>query len=207
MERDRWLSWARELQAIGQIGVTYARDPFDRQRFERLGVIATEIAESVSDTNPTLLRAVLENQTGYATPKVDVRAACFRNEEVLLVQERSDGSWTLPGGWADVNESATECVKREVLEESGFLVRIQKLAAVLDRDKHRHEPPFLFHVYKMFFVCEVVGGASKPSMETTAAEFFPVAKLPPLSISRVLPEQVRRMYEHWRNPLLPTDYD
>jgi len=124
-----------------------------------------------------------------------------------LVREASDGLWTLPGGWADVNDSPAEAVERETFEESGFRVKARKLAAVYDRAKHPHEPPFPFHIYKLFFLCDILDGAPSPSGETSAVDFFHPDALPPLSRTRLLPEQVQRLYEHWRNPALPTDFD
>jgi len=124
-----------------------------------------------------------------------------------MVKEMSDGLWTLPGGWADVNEAPSVGVVREVREESGFEVRAVKLAAVYDRACHPHHPPFAFHVYKMFFLCEITGGAPRPSTETTEVGFFTPDALPELSSSRVLPFQIHRMFEHHQAPDLPTDFD
>ena len=201
------LALARELQALAQTGLAYATDPYDRERYERLREIAAGVAAANGPGDPAAVRAAFEIQAGYATPKVDVRAACFRGGEVLLVREASDGLWALPGGWADVTQSASECVVREVAEESGFDVRVTKLAAVLDRDKHAHEPRLLFRVYKMFFICEVAGGAARASLETTDVGFFPLDGLPPLSTGRVLPDQIHALHRHWMDPSLPTDYD
>jgi ADP-ribose pyrophosphatase YjhB (NUDIX family) len=206
IDQDQWLMWARELQAIAQTGLTYTHDAYDRQRYERLREITAEIVAANTDRSAAELHRILEIQDGYATPKVDVRAACFRNGEVLLVQESSDGLWSLPGGWADVNVSPTEAVIREVWEESGFRVSVRKLAAVLDRNKHPH-PPILFHAYKMFFVCDVIDGTPTPSIETLDAAFFPLDQLPPLSVGRTLPGQILRMHEHLVDPTLPVDCD
>ena len=201
------LALARELQALAQTGLAYATDPYDRERYERLREIAVDLAASNGPCDPAAVRAAFEIQAGYATPKVDVRAACFRGDTVLLVQEASDGLRTLPGGWADVTQSAAECVVRETREESGFDVRATKLAAVFDRDKHPHEPRQLFRIYKMFFICEVIGGEARPSLETTDVGFFPLDDLPPLPAERILPDQIHAMHRHWKDPSLPTDYD
>ena len=138
---------------------------------------------------------------------MDVRAALFRGNDLLLVQERSDGGWTLPGGWADPNESPSECVIKEVKEESGYQVRPVKLAAVFDRSKHPHEPPFASHLYKMFFLCEIVGGAPAATLETYGCEFFSENALPPLSLTRITHGQIARIFEHHRHPELPADFD
>jgi ADP-ribose pyrophosphatase YjhB (NUDIX family) len=148
-------------------------------------------------------------QTGYATPKVDVRGAVFRDGQILLVRETADGNrWTLPGGWADVNESPAEAVVKEVREEAGLEVRASKLSAVWDRSRHAHKPIYPFHIWKLFFLCEVIGGELQNGPETSEVAFFAEHDLPiDLSTSRVLPLQLKRMFEHMRQPNLPTDFD
>lgn len=198
---------ARKLQALAQTGLTYATGNYDRERYQTVSDIAAELMALQNPTSVATFRQLFAQQDGYATPKVDVRAAVFRDDQVLLVREASDGLWTLPGGWADVNDSPAEAVERETFEESGFRVKARKLAAVYDRAKHPHEPPFPFHIYKLFFLCDILGGAPSPSGETSAVDFFHPDALPPLSRTRLLPEQVRRLFEHWRNPALRTDFD
>ena len=131
----------------------------------------------------------------------------FHNDALLLVRERSDSRWTLPGGWADVGEAPSECVVREVFEESGFQVRVKKLLAVYDRSKHPHEPPFPFHVYKLFFECEISGGEATRSNETDEVGFFTRDVIPPLSLTRVTPEQIDRVFAHHQHPEWSTDFD
>jgi ADP-ribose pyrophosphatase YjhB (NUDIX family) len=145
-------------------------------------------------------------EDGYATPKIDIRAAVFDADRILLVKERSDGLWTLPGGWADVGDSPSLAAVREVKEESGFDVVVKKLAAVYDRDKHSH-PPIQHHVFKIFFLCELRGGRAAESVETSAVDFFAQGNLPPLSLTRVIESQINHMFEHHRNPALPTSFD
>ena len=198
---------ARQLQALAQTGLTYATSNYDRERYQTASAIAAELMALQNPTSVATFRQLFALQDGYATPKVDVRAAVFRDDQVLLVREASDGLWTLPGGWADVNDSPAEAVERETFEESGFRVKARKFAAVYDRAKHPHEPPFPFHIYKLFFLCDILGGSPSPSGETSAVDFFHPDALPPLSRTRLLPEQVQRLYEHWRNPALPTDFD
>jgi ADP-ribose pyrophosphatase YjhB (NUDIX family) len=125
----------------------------------------------------------------------------------MLVKEAADQRWTLPGGWADPSESPREAVEREVYEESGFRTRAVKLLAIYDRSKHPHEPPFAFHVYKLFVLCQIVGGEAARSVETEAVGFFEEDSVPELSISRVTDGQIRRLFEHARNVQLPTDFD
>jgi ADP-ribose pyrophosphatase YjhB (NUDIX family) len=201
-----WLGIGRELRAIAQIGLAFSRDPFDRQRFERIRELAAAVIAQGSGQSDRALLEHFRLASGYATPKVDVRAAIFSNAGVLLVREISDGSWTLPGGWADVNQTAAECVVREVAEESGYQARAVKLAAVYDYRK-RNRPHHLDSIYKMFFICELTGGSARASIETSESAFFPRDALPPLSIGRANAAQIERMFQHADDPTLPTDFD
>ena len=204
----KWLTWARQLAALAQNGLTYSESQYEIERYERIRQIAAEMMAAGSDRDPGSFLELFSRERGYATPKVDVRGAVFRDDRILLVREKLDGGWTLPGGWADPCQSPAEAVAREVFEESGFEVRVAKLAAVYDRSKHPHKPPMPFHLYKLFFLCEITGGSAAESHETTGVEFFAEDRIPePLSISRTLPFQIARMFEHHRDPALPTDFD
>jgi ADP-ribose pyrophosphatase YjhB (NUDIX family) len=207
MIEPQWIRWARELQAISQTGNHFATSDYDRERYQRISEIAVEIFAEQGDIEGSKIRTIFEAQSGYATPKVDVRAAVFRDGKILLVQERSDGLWTLPGGWADVNDSPSEAVAKEVLQESGFQVKVERLLAVFDRAKHPHDPPFPFHIYKMFFLCKIEGGEATPSPETSSVDFFGVEPLPPLSASRITEDQIRFCFRAGRNPTVPTAFD
>lgn len=202
-----WLSWARKLQALAQNGLHFSRDPFDRERYEQVLEVALGMLARGSDLDAAAVRHLFAHDTGYATPKVDVRGALFQEGRILLVRERSDGLWTLPGGWADVNDAPSEAVEREVLEESGFRAKTSKLLAVYDRRLHGHEPPSPRHVYKLFFRCELVGGEASTSHETDGVAFFAEDALPSLSLFRVTPSQLARLFAHERDPALPTDFD
>jgi ADP-ribose pyrophosphatase YjhB (NUDIX family) len=202
-----WLRWAREVQAIAQTGLHFAASNYDRERYEQLRELAIQAFAEHSNRSEPEVRAIFEQQQGYATPKVDVRGVVFRDDKILLVRERSDGRWTLPGGWADVNDSPSEAVEREILEESGFKAKSRRLLALYDRAKHPHLPPFAFHVYKIFIECELMGGSPLTSYETTAVDFFAEDALPPLSGSRVLPEQIKRCFEMRRDPYAPAYFD
>ena len=203
-----WLLWARELQATAQTGLSFTDNPYDRERYEAMRALAAKMMAEVTGSEEAVVEKIVADQRGYATPKVDVRAAIFRGREVLLVSELIDGGrWTLPGGWADVNETASENAAREAREEAGLIVKVTKLAAVWDRDKSGHPRPYSFHIYKMFFLCEAVGECAKKDGETGEARWFPIDALPELSESRTLPWQIRRLYEHFENPSLPTDFD
>ena len=207
MTEPVWLKWAKELQAIAQIGLEFAESGFDVERYQRVRAIAAQIMAAGSDVELNKIQALFDGETGYATPKVDVRGAAFRDGRVLMVREASDGCWTLPGGWADVNESPRVAIAKEVREESGFEVEVVKLAAVYDRSLHPHEPPMPFHTYKLFFLCEITGGAPAGSLETTEVDFFDADALPALSEGRVLPFQIARMFAHRSQPDLPTEFD
>ena len=201
-----WLTIGRELRAIAQIGLAFSRDPYDRQRFVRTQELAAALIADGAGLAPEPLLEAFARDLGYATPKLDVRAAVFREGRVLLVREISDGRWTLPGGWADVNESPGESAVREVREESGFEVRAVKLAAAYDYRK-RNRPHHLDSIVKLFFICELEGGAARASIETSEAAFFARDALPPLSIGRSTAAQIERMFEHALQPHLPTDFD
>ena len=210
MEQN-WLQWAKKLQEIAQNGVTYNRDPyrdspFDVERFEQMRAIASEIMAHHSDADETYVANLFAQEIGHATPKMDVRAAVFREDKILLVKERSDGKWTLPGGWSDVNESAAEGAERETQEESGYRVKAIKLLALLDKSKHPH-PPQPHHTYKAFYLCELLGGEPTSNVEVDESGFFAEESLPPLSTDRVLESQIGLCFKHHRNPTLPTDFD
>ncbi len=202
-----WLERARELCAIAQSGLTYATDQFDVQRYEAVRRIAAEMMAVGSGDERALIEGLFASETGHATPKVDVRGAVFRGDSILLVRERSDGLWALPGGWADVNETPREAVEREVLEESGYRARAVALVAAYDRSRQGH-PPAPFSAYKLFFLCEDSDGPERdPDGEIEEVGFFPESALPDLSLTRVLPSQVYRLFQHHRDPSLPADFD
>ena len=201
-----WLRWAQRLQAIAQSGLTYAQDPYDRERYEEIRSLAAEMGGALSGEQTLALETLFSAECGYATPKVDVRAAVFSQNKLLLVQEREDGGWTPPGGWADVGGSPRESVQREVQQEAGLEVEARRLLAVYDRNKYPH-PPVAFHVYRLFFLCEITGGQCRPGVETSDAGFFAADEIPPLSRMRILPEQVAQMFEYAAHPEWPTYFD
>ncbi|HTB66814.1 MAG TPA: NUDIX hydrolase [Steroidobacteraceae bacterium] len=207
MSEPRWLTVSRELQAIAQTGLSFTKDAFDRQRFERVRELAATVMAEGAEESPELVTDLFRQEVGYPTPKVDVRGAAFVEGKILMVRERSDGRWTLPGGWADVNRSASECVIREIAEESGFESRVLKLAAVWDYSRQGHYPRHPASIYKMFFVCEITGGEPRPSIETTEIAFFGPTELPELSGGRVTAAQIAAMFEHAAHPLLPAAFD
>lgn len=202
-----WLEWARRLRALSQTGLTYAADPFDAERYRELQALAAEMAATGAELEAAGVRKLFELETGHATPKVDVRACLFRGDSVLLVRERSDGGWTLPGGWAEPGDTPSGAVEREVREEAGHEVRAARLLALLDRDKQGH-PPAPFYAYKLFFECDLVREGTLPdNLETDGVAFFPLGALPPLSVARVTPAELSRLWELHRHPEWPADFD
>lgn len=208
MEKDPWLRWARELQALSQTGLTFAADEYNRERYERIGGIAREMLAARSTTPPGELHSWQEAEFGYATPKVDVRGVVFRDGKVLLVREIMDeGRWTLPGGWADVNDTPSHAVLREIHEESGYEARVLRVLAILDREKQGHTPPFPFHIYKLFFQCEITGGRPTPNHEADEIAFFGPDELPELSVSRVTKAQLKYFFRIAEDRATPVWYD
>ncbi len=204
----KWLDWAQRLQAIAQNGFTYCENPYDLERYGQVRQIAAEVMATYADVEPSFVSNLFEQEEGYATPKVDVRAAVFQEDKILLVKEREDGCWTLPGGWVDVGESPSEAIVREVYEESGYLTKATKLLALYDRNHPRHNhPPLRHHVYKLFFLCELVGGAPAENLETSEVDFFAQQQIPELSLTRVVPSQIERLFEHYYHPNWQTDFD
>lgn len=206
MSEPSWLVIGRELRAIAQIGLTFSKEPFDRRRYHRIQELAASLMAQGADADQAKVLELFRQDTGYATPKVDVRGAVFREGRVLLVREISDGGWTLPGGWADVNQSPAECVEREISEESGFSARAIKLAAIHDYHR-RHSPHHADSIYKLFFICDLTGGSARPSEETSEVAFFPRHELPQLSPGRTTPEQIELMFMHAEHPERPADFD
>jgi ADP-ribose pyrophosphatase YjhB (NUDIX family) len=202
----KWLEWAKRLQAAGQNGLAYSTDPFNVERYRMVSDIAAEIMATYGQVDVSYVQGLFAREVGHATPKIDVRGVVFQDDAVLLVRERMDGRWSLPGGWADVYDSPSEAAIREVYEESGYRTRAVKLLALYDRSRHGH-PPMPYHVYKIFFHCELVGGEPATSVETDGVDFFHMDDLPELSIGRVTPAQIARFFAHRDHPEWATDFD
>ena len=206
MNNHKWLDWAREIQALAQIGNTYAVNEWQTERYNRLMEIAAEI---VSDHTELPIRPVLENfhvQPGYATPKIDVRGAVFRDESLLMVKEKVDGEWTMPGGWVDVGDYPAAAAEREVWEESGFQVKARNLIGVYDAN--RVEPMEFYHAFKLVFLCEIVGGEARISNETTDVTFFNQSEIPEkFSGARTQPHHIRDAFAALVDPTISTVFD
>jgi ADP-ribose pyrophosphatase YjhB (NUDIX family) len=201
-----WLSWAREIQALAQTGNHYAVNEYQHERYQRLAKIAAEIISQSAGLDYPPLADAFHAQVGYATPRVDVRAAIFQGERLLLVQERSDGGWTLPGGWADVGDVPSQAAEREAWEEAGVRVKARRVIGVYDAN--RTGPLEIFHAYKIVFLCDYITGEPRPSLETAAADFFSPAEIPSaLSGERTLPRHIHDAYAALADPDLPTVFD
>ncbi len=204
-----WLVWAREIQATGQTGLAFTKDPYDRERYHSLVRLAARVMAAHTSADLTRIEALFDAETGYATPKVGVRGAVFDADgRILMVREAIDGDrWTLPGGWADINQTPAQSVAREVFEESGYVARAVKLAAVWDRAR-QHQPAMAFSLVRMFYICALEGGAPATSLETSGVGWFHEHEVPSdLSVRRVTSGQIARMFAHWRAPGLPTEFD
>jgi ADP-ribose pyrophosphatase YjhB (NUDIX family) len=203
-----WIQWARALQAISQTGLHFSEGLYDKERYQQIAKIAAEILAHHTNLSEERILELNASEFGYATPKIDVRGVVFKDSKILLVREVADHDrWTIPGGWADVNDTPSQAVVREIFEESGFETQVVKLLAVYDREKQGHIPPFPFHVYKLFFLCEITGGFAHAQGETSGVAFFGESEIPELSKARVKEDQIRRFFHHSRNPDLPTDFD
>ncbi len=198
---EKWLQWAVELQGIAQAGLTYGNDRFDLERYARVREISAEMIACKSDIPIGKVQGLFCNETGYQTPKLDTRAAVFKDDRILLVRE-NDGKWSLPGGWVDVHVSVKENTVKEVCEEAGLDVTADMIIAVQDRAKH-NQPAYAYGICKIFVLCSVIGGHFKENMETTESAYFALEALPELATEKNNVEQIAMCFEayradHWR---------
>ncbi len=205
-QTSQWLLWAREIQALSQTGTFYAESEFSSQRYGRLSEIAAEIIAAHTELSAPELVADFDATIGYATPRVDVRAAVFRDGQLLMVHERSDGTWSMPGGWADVGDVPSEGAEREVWEETGFKVKTQRVVGVYDAN--RVEPYSLYHAYKLVFLCDILEGEARTSNETSEVRFFDRADIPlDLLGFRITPRQIEDAFAVLQTPDKPVVFD
>ncbi|MDM5327057.1 NUDIX hydrolase [Neobacillus sp. CF12] len=195
----KWLDWAKQLQSIAQAGLTYSKDVYDLERFELIRNISVDILNHYTDMDKPVIKDLFAGGTGYATPKVDIRAVIFKDDKILMVRENTDGHWALPGGWADIGYTPSEVAVKEVKEESGFTVKPIRVIAVADKKCHPH-PPSAFHVYKIFIQCEIIGGQPVKGIETSEVKFFAENELPPLSTARNTQSQIEMAFKYLKNP-------
>ncbi|MGM0852743.1 MAG: NUDIX hydrolase [Bacillota bacterium] len=203
---DKWLEWAKRIQALSQSGLAFSKDVYDIERYEELRTISVEIMQEYTDLEMMKIRELFTNETGYQTPKVDVRGVVFKENKILMVREKVDDKWSLPGGFCDVGLSPSENIVKEIREESGYDVTPVKLLALLDMNKHPH-PSQPYHYYKIFIQCEVTGGAASSGIETKGTNFFEEENLPELSIGRNTETQINMLFEFLRDPYKETVYD
>src|SRR5512138_1726803 len=203
-QAPQWMDWAREIFSLSQAGLAYSQNPFDLERYKRLQEITAEMIASQSAIEKEAVLESFSMQAGYITPKVDVRGAVVRDGKILLIQERADGNWAMPGGWADLGNSPASVAEREVWEESGFRVKAEKVAVV---DANRIEPFEFYHAYKLIFLCRLLGGEARTSYETLAVDFFDPQHLPPLSSYRTNEDMLKEVFAHVENPNRPAVFD
>ena len=206
MPAHPWLDFAKRVQALAQAGLTYAENDYDLERYQELSEISVAILADLTDEEVPKIKELFTNEIGYQTPKTDVRAVVFREGKILMVREKIDNCWSLPGGWADVGFTPGEVAVKETREEAGLEVKATKILAVLDKKCHPH-PPSPYHTYKIFILCEEVGGSLQQGSETLAVEYFDRAELPDLSTERGTVSQVQLMFEFLDNPLKETVFD
>ena len=194
------LDISKRINALAEIGLTYAGNPYDTERYEELRSISRKMMSMASGQPLETIEGLFLNEREYKTPQVDVRAVVFDEQgRLLMVREKADGLWSLPGGWADVGFSPSEMAVREVREETGLTVQPERLIAVFDKKCHPH-PPHLHYVYKIFIGCKLLGGEMKTAFDTLDVGFFEKCDIPQLSEERVTPEQISLMFEYRQNP-------
>ncbi|MFJ5765702.1 NUDIX hydrolase [Lysinibacillus sp. NPDC093210] len=202
----QWLEWAKKIQALSQAGLAFSKDIYDIERYEELRNISAEIMSQHTELEMTKIKDLFTNETGYQTPKVDVRGVVFKNSQILMVKENIDNKWALPGGFCDIGLSPSENVVKEIKEESGYKVMPVRLLALLDKNKHPH-PPEPYHYYKIFILCEIIGGEATIGIETNNVQFFSQHHLPPLSTNRNTTSQIDLLFEFLRTPEKETLFD
>lgn len=188
---DQIVEWAKELQSLAQAGLYYGHDVYDKERYQRIREIAAEMMLARTDVPSEKIMGLFCGDEGYQTPKVDTRAAIFRDGKILLVRERD--RWSMPGGWCEFNLSPAENTVKEAKEEAGLDVAVRRVIAVQDREKH-NKPPYVFGVVKIFYLCEVLGGSFKENIETAESRYFSPDELPPLAEEKCNEEQVRMCF-------------
>jgi ADP-ribose pyrophosphatase YjhB (NUDIX family) len=202
----RFMDWAREIQALAQTGRHYAQDNYQRDRCVRLMEIAAEMISENAGIEFLPLAKAFSAQIGYATPKIDVRAAVFKDQKLLLVRERIDGGWTMPGGWADVGDTPSKAAEREAWEEAGFHVKASRIIGVYDAN--RVNPLEVFHAFKIVFLCKILDGEARPSNETSEVAFFSQDEVPAsFSGERTTARHIRDVFAVFRHPECPTVFD
>lgn len=201
-----WLEIARELQALSQTGLAFCQNEFDKDRYNKLNSISVRILEHHNNAEIEDCEKIFLNQPGYSTPKIDVRSAVVEDGKILLVKERQDGRWSMPGGWADVGDYPSEVAVRETKEESGYDVEPVKIVAVFDANRSGRPLEF-FHAFKVIFLCKLTGGEPKHDHEILDVGFFPLDDLPPLSENRTNIKHLNEIKLHLQDINRATSFD
>lgn len=204
--KEKWLEWAARLQSIAQAGLTFGQNQYDLDRYQQIRTLAVEILHEYTGISNEKIRDLFASETGYQTPKVDIRASVFKDNKILMVREKIDGAWSLPGGWADVNSSVSESAARECLEEAGARVKPKRIIVIHQADRH-YDFPYPYTVYKIFVECEFIENNFLDNTETLEAGFFPIDSLPPLSTERNTRDQIEMCFEAKKHKLFETVFD
>jgi ADP-ribose pyrophosphatase YjhB (NUDIX family) len=204
--KEKWLEWATRLQSIAQAGLTFGENQYDLDRYQEIRDLSVEILHEYTDISYEKIKDLFASETGYQTPKVDIRASVFKNDRILMVREKIDGSWSLPGGWADVNSSVGESAARECLEEAGAEVRPKRIIAIQLANKH-YNFLYPFTIYKVFVECELISNNFSENTETMEAGFFSIDSLPPLSTERNTRKQIEMCFRAKQHDLFETIFD
>lgn len=204
-KKEKWLQWAVELQSIAQAGLFYGKDNFDIERYQRIRDITAEMISYKSDVPIDKVKNLFCDDLGYQTPKLDTRAAIFKEDKILLVKE-NNGNWSLPGGWVDVDVSVKENTIKEVKEEAGLDVTADLIIAVQDREQH-NIPIYAYKVCKIFVLCSIAGGFFKPNIETVESRFFGIEELPKLASEKNNEEQIKMCFDAFHSDNWKTIFD
>ncbi len=203
---ERWLKWAMEIQSLAQSGLAYTQNKYDIERYERLREISAEILSEKTSLNLDKVKNLFCNETGYQTPKLDTRAAIFKDNKILLVHE-NNGTWALPGGWCDVLESVKSNTEKEVKEETGLDVKAVKIISIQDRNKH-NKPVYAYGVCKVFVLCDILGGEFIENIETTGTQYFSLDNLPSnLAEEKSNKEQIEMCFNAYYDKNWQTQFD
>lgn len=203
---EKWLQWASKLQSIAQAGLTFSSGQYDLDRYEQIRTLSVEIMQEYTGISHEKVRDLFAGETGYQTPKVDIRAAVIKDNKILMIREKADGAWALPGGWADVNSSVSESAVRECLEEAGAVVVPKRIIAVQHANKHNNSM-FPYSIYKIFVECDLVEANFRENTETLESGFFEPGNLPALSVSRNTGEQIKMCFEAKKHKLFEPVFD
>ncbi|MBO9703490.1 MAG: NUDIX hydrolase [Sporocytophaga sp.] len=204
-DNNKWIQWAIELQAIAQIGLTYSKDKFDLERFQRVREISAEIMSEKSSLNIEIVKDLFCNEIGFQTPKLDTRAAIIKDDKILLVKE-NNGQWSLPGGWVDVNESIKTNIIKEVKEESGYNATPLKIVAIQDRNKH-NTPVYAYGICKVFVLCDIDNSPFKSNIETLERKFFSINEIPKLAEGKNTFKQIEMCFNAYYDKNWTTLFD